>query len=285
MGTATGSLAGKDLASGASVVASSAQPQHPASNAVDGNGNSFWASASDPSEKAPVDLTISLGGNSHVALIEIDWELPPKSFEVQTSAGGAYSVLESTQVNSLNTTVVVAGGVSATSVRLRMREPHPVWGAAGGDFAYGVRAVRVIGSSAAVVVHDCAEAAASEDARDKFFMVAVPELDASLASSAQASAALAMKAGDRLSGLLARLVAALPTLESCAFRKAVAPGRLQQLSPLRLHVGRSVAERGNAASQRSPATEMDRYLGVDEDALALIIGRTRAMASVVRSSL
>lgn len=30
---------------------------------------------------------------------------------------------------------------------------------------YGVRAVRVIGSSAAVVVHDCAEAAASEDAR------------------------------------------------------------------------------------------------------------------------
>ena len=74
-----GSLAEKDLASGASVIASSAQPQHPASNAVDGNGNSFWASASDPSEKAPVDLTISLGGNSHVALIEIDWELPPKA--------------------------------------------------------------------------------------------------------------------------------------------------------------------------------------------------------------
>ena len=30
---------------------------------------------------------------------------------------------------------------------------------------YGVRAVRVVGSSAAVVVQDCGEAAASEDAR------------------------------------------------------------------------------------------------------------------------
>merc|ERR1712107_154900 len=72
-------------------------------------------------------LTISLGGVSHLALIEIDWELPPKSFEVQASTGGAYSVLYSTQVNSLNTTVVVAGGASAASLRLRMREPHPVW--------------------------------------------------------------------------------------------------------------------------------------------------------------
>merc|ERR1711976_810313 len=149
--------------------------------------------------------------------------------------GGAYRVLYSTQTNSMNKTVVVAGGAKATSIRLRMKEPHPVWGAAGGDFAYGVRAVRVVGSSAAVVVQDCGEAAASEDARDKFFLVSVPEFDSSLAAGARASAELAVKSGDRLAGLLARLVAALPSLERCTLRKEISRlARRPTQSPLHL---------------------------------------------------
>ena len=73
-----GQLAEKNLAASASVVASSSQLQHPANNAIDGDATSFWASAHDPSEKSPVDLTIGLGGLAHVSLIEIDWELPAK---------------------------------------------------------------------------------------------------------------------------------------------------------------------------------------------------------------
>ena len=114
------------------------------------------------------------------------------------------------QTNSLNKTVVVADGVAASSIRLRMKEvrnqDHAISSDPRGNYLfvaapslgrrrwrlrvsiqrargclrasvqspflrgffaarYGLRAVRVVGSSAAVVVQDCAEAAESVDAR------------------------------------------------------------------------------------------------------------------------
>ena len=91
-----GELAERELAAGGSASASSSQLQHPASSAIGGDAASFWASAQDPSETTPVDLTIGLAAASHISSVEIDWELPAKSFEVQASTGGAYRVLYST---------------------------------------------------------------------------------------------------------------------------------------------------------------------------------------------
>lgn len=273
--TATGELTEKDLAADASAIASSSQVQHPASSAISGDATSFWASASS---SAPVDLTIGLAAASHISSIEIDWELPAKSFEVLASTGGAYQVLYSTQTNSMNKTVVVADGVSASSIQLRMKEPHPVWGAAGGEFAYGVRAVRVVGSSAAVVVQDCGEAAASEDARDKFFLVSVPEFDSSLAAGAKASAELAVKSGDRLAGLLASLVAALPTLEHCSLRKEATHVQNMQ-TPLLLRAG----SRGSVAATVSDGAA--KSLGVDGAELKSLIGQAKAVVAMVRSKM
>lgn len=284
--TSTGQLIEKDLAVGASAIASSNQLQHPASNAIDGDAASFWASARDPSEKGPVDLIIGLGASSHISVIEVDWELPAKNFEVQASTGGAYGVLYSTQTNSMNKTVVVAGGASASSIRLRMKEPHPVWGAAGGDFAYGVRAVRVVGSSASVVVQDCGEAAASEDARDKFFLVSVPEFDSSLAAGARASAELAVKSGDRLAGLLARLVAALPALERCTLRKEVSqPARPPAQSPLHLRTRSQSFAGTSVRSALSNGADVETQLGLDAAALKNLIVQTQAIVAMAHSKL
>merc|ERR1712187_345547 len=113
--------------------------------------------------------------------------------------------------------------------------------------------------------------------------VSVPALDPSLAAGAQASAELATRAGDRLAGLLARLVAALPTLESCALRKAVGARHQPQILPLRLRA-RSAAT-AKTDSGTSAATEMDKYLGVNEAALIEIIEKAKTAVSAARSSL
>ena len=77
---AAGEMAGRDVAMGSKVVATSAQLGHPAGNAVDGWGrfSTYWASALDPSVKAPVDLTLDFGVSVDVASIEVHWELPAK---------------------------------------------------------------------------------------------------------------------------------------------------------------------------------------------------------------
>ena len=79
--SAAGEIAGRNVAMGSKVVATSAQLGHPAGNAVDGWGrfSTYWASALDPSVKAPVDLTLDFGVSVDVASIEVHWELPAKA--------------------------------------------------------------------------------------------------------------------------------------------------------------------------------------------------------------
>ena len=57
---------------------------------------------------------------------------------------------------------------------LACRQPHPTHGRLGGRQLYGIAAFRVRGPRTLTVVEDCAEAARSSDARDKYFAASVP---------------------------------------------------------------------------------------------------------------
>merc|ERR1712031_90109 len=72
-------------------------------------------------------------------------------------------------------------------------------------------------TSARMVVQDCNEAEDNVDARDKFFMVAVPEFDPSVPLVAKESAALLSASSAHLGGLLAELYVAMPSLTACGF--------------------------------------------------------------------
>ena len=64
-----------DITSGADVTATSSSAQHSASNVVDGNAQSYWASALDPA--SGVDMTLDFGAAKTLEQVVIDWEHPP----------------------------------------------------------------------------------------------------------------------------------------------------------------------------------------------------------------
>merc|ERR1711862_268546 len=72
-------------------------------------------------------------------------------------------------------------------------------------------------ASSQVVVQDCEYAEGSTDARDKFFMVSVPDFDASSVSVAKENSVLIGAAQEHLGQLLAKLNQAMPSLAACGF--------------------------------------------------------------------
>jgi hypothetical protein len=164
---------------------------------------------------ATVDVTLDFGKSVHVEQIEIEWELPAKSFEIGLGNGGQFHTFFATNGNALNKTTCAGNGQHGQFLRIRMHEPHPVWSSVDGGFSYAIKRIRAISSTANVVAVDCTDASESNDARDKFSLVFVPELDPAPVQNAKASAELAIKAGDRLSSLLAQLMVSLQSLDSC----------------------------------------------------------------------
>lgn len=66
-----------DAAPSADVSATSSSAQHIVKNAVDGDPQSFWASAHDP--ESAVDMQFDLGATEQIKSVEIEWEYPAQA--------------------------------------------------------------------------------------------------------------------------------------------------------------------------------------------------------------
>jgi len=294
--SAKGDLMVREVASGATVVATSSQGAHPAGNVVDGGGQStYWASASAPSGEGAVDLTFDFGVAANIASIEITWEFPAKAFELQAGSGGPFATMFATSTNSMGKTVFAAEGERCRFLRVRMLEPQAVGGIASEHPAYGISEVRVMASTASLVAQDCGEAGGSSDARDKFIMVAVPEFDPSFAGSALSSAELALKSADRLGGLLAQLQVALHTLESCALtRRKTCTGNnctvaKQAATLTQAHLRAQGIGGLDANEDLSPWAQIScaitSQLGIDRVGVTVLMENARAVISTLRRTL
>lgn len=251
------------ILSRAEVRASSSQPAHPISNVVDDTSSTYWA-ASFASE--PVDVTLSFGAApAKVASISLDFEYPPKRFQVDVSNQGPWRTVFAAGANNLNETSVDVGGAAVANIRVRLLEPHPVWGVAGGNSVVGIRAVRVDASDATLVARDCADASGAADAGDKFFMVAVPGYSAAPSAAAKDAASLARAAGNRLSGLVAALETRRPLLSTCAFagRSGGDLGTLRE---------KSNARRSSASRARGDRVALDAIISAAQEEVANIGG-------------
>ena len=143
--------------------------------AVDSNEATYWASKLDAEDVA---LTVDLGSKSHVEDMRIEWEYPAKSFAVHVSVDGQhFTEIYSTTVNIQSLTHIVLGGKTAKAVKIVMRAPHAVQGQLEGRSVYAISSIGVFANELSSVVEDCAVAAKSKDARDKFFMSRASEFD------------------------------------------------------------------------------------------------------------
>jgi len=155
-----------DMAKHAAASATSnAAKEHGPSMAVDGRPT-YWASDVHP--ELPVELSVDLGASTPLDTIEIDWEHPAKSFSIQTSSDGSrWDEVYATDVNTMHSTSAPLGGAVARHVKVIMREAR--------DNLFGISRLAALANRLATVAVPCASAAASADARDKYFLVSAKQ--------------------------------------------------------------------------------------------------------------
>ncbi|KAL8429816.1 hypothetical protein ACSSS7_006314 [Eimeria intestinalis] len=152
---------------GASAICdSSAGGGHEPAMALDRDVNTFWAS----------------GKSARLAGLRIDWEYPALAYKLQVSEDGKdYSDVVETLANPSNVTLDALSGPPAQTLRILMTHPHAANGKVGEGFVYGIREVYVLASRLDTAVSDCKEAANTEDASDKYFLIPIHEFDAEVA--------------------------------------------------------------------------------------------------------
>ena len=141
-----------------------------------------------------MSVTVDLGGQKKLDSVSIQWEFPAKSFKVSVSTDGTkWSEVHATDSNILSSSSIALGSAPAAKVRVVMHEAGFVcvcvclsaasWAfgclqAAGsfhGHAVYGIRSLVVRAARLQSIVEDCAAAAKSTDARDKYFATYVDE--------------------------------------------------------------------------------------------------------------
>ena len=179
--------------------------------AVDGLRSTFWASKFEPAE--PVTLTVDLGSPQSLTEIVLDWEFPAKSFSIATSGDGStWKVVSSTDANVLLRSSVAVSGVVASKVRITMTETSPDTGFFKGKALYGLVDVAIFGAGLTPIVEECTKAASTSDARDKYFLASVSEIDPSVLVAAS-SEQTALEAAE--AALSSAVVALQESLSSC----------------------------------------------------------------------
>jgi len=281
--TLTGGGGDADIAQSAVAAASSSNIQHGVKSIADANAQSYWASGNDP--KAPVDLQLDFGTMQTMKAISIEWEHPAQAFELQVSSGGHWTSVYSTSGNNAQTTNYVGPAILGSALRIRMTTPHPTLGNVDGHALYGIRNIRVSASSARAVVQDCMEAEGSADARDKLFMVAVPEFEPRAAFAARQNAALLRAAEERLGILLAELHSAMPNLSACGFKASIEkryPALVKQSTSFGSLLKVSIQHQASDATSAAVAA-VAPAMGVDMQALHELVATTRdALTQVSR---
>ncbi|OEH74758.1 F5 F8 type C domain-containing protein [Cyclospora cayetanensis] len=211
-GRSTGSKAGStDVAKDAEVRSThsrAADDEHGPSAAVDGNADTFWASPEFPKDAVPefVHFDVDLGDKYKLRTTDIDWEFPPLSYTIALSNDGAnYVDVSRTDVNAAYTTMDDMKAVIARFLRVRMERAHPILGVSNDKLVYGIKTLSVYSNRLRSIVEPCSKAKASSDARDKFFLELVSEVDLSagmeLQRAGKAANALSMSMAKSLSAV------------------------------------------------------------------------------------
>ncbi|KAH0487598.1 MAG: uncharacterized protein KVP18_000493 [Porospora cf. gigantea A] len=165
---------------------SSASDSHGAESGIDGKTTTYWSSmAFTDSGPHLVEYSIDLGARQRLSKIQVDWEYPPFTYDVELSDDNEhFAVAESNFANASNTTIDDVGGTQARYVKLKLKQPHPTLGylpLPGGlgtkQYVYGIRTAKILVNRLKPVVKDCRETAKSDDMRDKFFRVSTGDID------------------------------------------------------------------------------------------------------------
>jgi len=239
-----------NVAAKAAVMASSTANvlSHGAAMAVDGNAGTFWASKFDDTNE-PVEFVLDLGEAHKLHSIDLSWEFPARAFSVSLSADGQhFQEAFATDANVVTSSQVPLGNVDARILRIVMHEPHPTHARFQGHLLYGIRSVAVYAHRLRAVISECAKAAKSSDARDKYFLSYVSESDPFPAKALRSELPSLEAAKASLAGTISELADVLPQLSYCGAQALSSVTMPKRALPTRLmsttHTGTALVKNG-----------------------------------------
>jgi len=249
---------------------------HGASMAVDGSSSTFWASPFNPT--GPVTITVDLGDEKRVSEVAVNWEFPAKAFTVSVSMDGVkWTEVYATDSNVLGTSIISLGAVPAARVRVVMKEAA---GAFLGHAVYGIRTLAVFAPRLRAIVEDCALAAKSPDARDKYFEAYVSGAAPGASKALRSEVAALEAARASVATVVSELSQVLPQISSC--RGTASLMRTEGSSSVFGQSGLRTFE-GNALSKA--AMDVDRQNGIDTEGLGALVKEARRVIIAARSAL
>lgn len=279
-----GLTAGTNVASKSAISASSTADigAHGASMAVDGSSSTFWASEMDPTE--PVTLTVDLGGQHKLESLDLSWEFPAKSFAVSVSSDGVkWAEVYATDSNILASTHVSLGSVSASKVRVVMHEAHALYGVFQGHTVYGISELALSATGLQATVEDCATAAKSHDARDKFFQSFVGEFGMCSSKALRSELPSLEAARASVASTVSELVDVLPKIAACHASTALISNVTQDKdADSKLFSMSSASLRVEASA---PSADVDGKNGVPVGSVTALLKEARHVIIAARTSL
>ncbi|KFH00496.1 F5/8 type C domain-containing protein [Toxoplasma gondii VAND] len=197
--------------------------------AVDGHSVTYWASQNFPVNAVPaaVFFDIDLGEKYKLNTAVIDWEYPAMSYSISTSIDGkTFTLCTRNHVNSLYSTLDDMKSSVGRYVRLTLEKPHPVNGRIDDNLLYGIREFAIYSNRLRSIVQSCGVAKNSSDARDKYFLELVAEVDFTSGNELHNASEAVAKASAQVAEHEMELEAAMPMLVTCKADKDQAKQKL-----------------------------------------------------------
>ncbi|KAI4836902.1 LCCL domain-containing protein [Plasmodium brasilianum] len=194
---------------------------HNPDNTVDGNLNSYWASATfaDNYEHL-VYFIIDLNKFAEISRIKIYWEYPPLHYSIAVSTDNQnYKIVVETLANPSFVTIDTLKNIETRYIKISMIKPHPKHGEMGDQFLYGIRSIEVQANNLETILSYCRDSANSDDARDKYFVEYITEFDQDLTRKLINLEEDVSKNVNSISDNLSKLEELLPNIETCLQEK------------------------------------------------------------------
>lgn len=181
---------------------------HAAAAAVDADDATFWASSFG--EVGPVSLTIDFGEARRVDFMKIAWEFPALSYSVFAMTEGNHWTEAFAMSGNVVKTSRIPLGLTASKIRVDMKDPSPSHGTFSNKPAYGIKSVVLLSPRLQASLGDCAVVLQSTDAREKYFAVSVADFDPAASSAVRTELPALAAAIASLRGALGEVVALPP---------------------------------------------------------------------------
>lgn len=194
---------------------------HNPDNTIDGNLNSYWASATfTDNYDHLVYLVLDLNKITDLSRIKIYWEYPPLHYNISVSTDNQnFTVVSENLANPSYITVDSLKNMETRYIKISMIKTHPKHGELGDNFLYGIRSIEVQANNLETVINHCRDAANSDDARDKYFVEYITEFDKDLTNKLINLEDDVTKNVSSISDNLSKLEELLPNIETCLEEK------------------------------------------------------------------